>query len=88
MLPSITVVQFSLSVGNASVVGEDVGVKVVTVSLTGDLKRDVAVKIATIAGTGLLRPKTTEINIQLISLCIHSSRISGLYTSVYIPDLL
>ena len=54
VLPSITVVQFSLSVGNAGVVDEDNGVKVVTVSLTGDLKRDVAVKIATMAGTGLL----------------------------------
>ena len=59
MLPSITVVQFSLSVGNAGIVDEDSGVKVVTVSLTGDLKRDVAVKIATVAGTGLLCTKNT-----------------------------
>ena len=49
----VIAVQVSLSVENGGLVGEDNGVVVVTVTLTGDLKTDVTLNIATVAGTGV-----------------------------------
>ena len=51
--PSQIVVQVSLSVENGGVVSEANGVMLVTVTLTGVLKRDVTVTIYTNPGTGI-----------------------------------
>ena len=51
--PSQIVVQVSLSVENGGVVSEANGVMLVTVTLTGVLKRDVTVTIYTNSGTGM-----------------------------------
>ena len=52
-LVCLIVVQVSLSVENGGVVSEANGVMLVTVTLTGVLKRDVTVTIYTNPGTGI-----------------------------------
>ena len=52
-LVCLIVVQVSLSVENGGVVSEANGVMLVTVTLTGVLKRDVTVTIYTNSGTGI-----------------------------------
>ena len=52
-LVCLIVVQVSLSVENGGVVSEANGVMLVTVTLTGVLKRDVTVTIYTNSGTGM-----------------------------------
>ena len=65
---SNAVVQVSLSVENGGLVGEDNGVAVVTVTLTGDLKTDVTLNIATVAGTGVLF-LCISLNVHVITCC-------------------
>ena len=62
---SNAVVRVSLSVENGGLVGEDNGVVVVTVTLTGDLKTDVTLNIATVAGTGVC----ISLNVHVITCC-------------------